>query len=235
MVTLILFAVFNQINFFVGLVFGGIGLAVDIFLIKSLKSLLRKMGILKPAQENKPTDSKAPKENYMKKSPLSDVQLLVLGDCYNKKEEDEKLLDAFFLRYLGEMPELKALTEAGKTIDSFSFAVMLQDNVIRCFDKVFKGRIPQPEEEYINFIDEAVDIACGKLIAFLKKLNHSLYGKTALPVAYAVASGLVSPDEDWLYDEILFDATPETDPEGEKTFERIRPMLEAAGCPVENE
>ena len=133
------------------------------------------------------------------------------------------------------MPELKALTEAGKTIDSFSFAVMLQDNVIRCFDKVFKGRIPQPEEEYINFIDEAVDIACGKLIAFLKKLNHSLYGKTALPVAYAVASGLVSPDEDWLYDEILFDATPETDPEGEKTFERIRPMLEAAGCPVENE
>ena len=230
MITLILFAVFSQISFFVGLVFGGIGLAADFFLIKSL---LRKMGILRPAQETKP--SEPPKENYMKKSPLSDVQLLVLGDCYNKKEEDEKLLAAFFLRYLEEMPELKALTEAGKEIDLFSFVAVSQDRVIQCFDKVFEGQIPQPEEEYINLIDRAVDIACGKLIAFLKKLNHSLYGKTALPVAYAVASGLVSPDEDWLYDEILFDATPETDPEGEKTFERIRPMLEAAGCPVENE
>ena len=230
MITLILFAVFSQISFFVGLVFGGIGLAADFFLIKSL---LRKMGILRPAQETKP--SEPPKENYMKKSPLSDVQLLVLGDCYNKKEEDEKLLAAFFLRYLEEMPELKALTEAGKEIDLFSFVAVSQDRVIQCFDKVFEGQIPQPEEEYINLIDRAFDIACGNLIAFLKKLNHSLYGKTAIHVAYAVASGLVSPDEDWLYDELLFDATPETDPEGEKMFERIRPMLEAAGCPVDNE
>ena len=230
MITLILFAVFSQISFFVGLVFGGIGLAADFFLIKSL---LRKMGILRPAQETKP--SEPPKENYMKKSPLSDVQLLVLGDCYNKKEEDEKLLAAFFLRYLEEMPELKALTEAGKEIDLFSFVAVSQDRVIQCFDTVFEGQIPQPEEEYINLIDRAFDIACGNLIAFLKKLNHSLYGKTAIHVAYAVASGLVSPDEDWLYDELLFDATPETDPEEEKTFERIRPMLEAAGCPVDNE
>lgn len=230
MITLILFAVFSQISFFVGLVFGGIGLAADFFLIKSL---LRKMGILRPAQETKP--SEPPKENYMKKSPLSDVQLLVLGDCYNKKEEDEKLLAAFFLRYLEEMPELKALTEAGKEIDLFSFVAVSQDRVIQCFDKVFEGQIPQPEEEYINLIDRAFDIACGNLIAFLKKLNHSLYGKTAIHVAYAVASGYVSPDENWLYDELLFDATPETDPEGEKMFERIRPMLEAAGCPVDNE
>ena len=232
MITLILFAVFSQISFFVGLVFGGIGLAADFFLIKSL---LRKMGILKPAQESKSTDSKAPEEEYIKKSPLSDAQLLLLGDYYNKREEDSALLDAFFLCYLEEMPELKALTEAGKTIDLFSIVVVSQDKVIRYFDKIFEGQIPQPKEKYINFIDEAFDIACGNLIAFLKKLNHSLYGKTAIHVAYAVASGLVSPDEDWLYDELLFDATPETDPEGEKMFERIRPMLEAAGCPVENE
>ena len=232
MITLILFAVFSQISFFVGLVFGGIGLAADFFLIKSL---LRKMGILKPAQESKSTDSKAPEEEYVKKSPLSDVQLLVLGDCYNKREEDVDLLRAFFLRYLKEMPELKALTEAGKTIDLFSIVVVSQDKVIRYFDKIFEGQIPQPKEKYINFIDEAFDIACGNLIAFLKKLNHSLYGKTAIHIAYAVASGYVSPDEDWLYQESLFDETPETDPEGEKMFERIRPMLEAAGCPVDNE
>lgn len=229
MVTLLLFAVFNQINFFVGLVFGGIGLAVDIFLIKSL---LRKMGILRPAQESKPLDSEAPEE-YIKKSPLSDVQLLVLGDCYNKREEDENLLAAFFLRYLEEMPELKALTEAGKEIDLFTFAVALDRQVIRWFDEIFKGRIPQPEEEYINFIDEAVDIACGNLIALLKKLNHSLYGKAATHVALAVACGDVSPDEDWLYDESLFSETPETDPEGERMLENIRPMLEAAGFPAD--
>ena len=232
MITLILFAVFSQISFFVGLVFGGIGLAADFFLIKSL---LRKMGILKPAQESKSTDSKAPEEEYVKKSPLSDVQLLLLGDYYNKREEDSALLDAFFLCYLEEMPELKALAEAGKTIDLFSIVVVSQDKVIRYFDKIFKGQIPQPKEKYINFIDEAFDIACGNLIAFLKKLNHSLYGKTAIHIAYAVASGYVSLDEDWLYQESLFDETPETDPEGEKTFERIRPMLEAAGCPVDNE
>ena len=230
MVTLILFAVFNQINFFVGLVFGGIGLAVDIFLIKSL---LRKMGILRPAQESKPLDSEAPKENYIKKSPLSDVQLLVLGDCYNKREENENLLAAFFLRYLEEMPELKALTEAGKEIDLFTFDVVLERQAIRRFDEIFKGRMPQAEEEYINFIDEAFDIACGNLIVFLKKLNHSLYGKAALHVAYAVASGDVSPDEDWLYDESLFGETPETDPEGERMLENIRPMLEAAGFPAD--
>ena len=232
MITLILFAVFSQISFFVGLMFGGIGLAADFFLIKSL---LRKMGILKPAQESKSTDSKAPEEEYIKKSPLSDAQLLLLGDYYNKREEDSSLLDAFFLCYLEEMPELKALTEAGKTIDLFSFVVVSQNKVIRYFDKIFEGQIPQPKEKYINFIDEAFDIACGNLIAFLKKLNHSLYGKTAIHIAYAVASGYVSPDESWLYQESLFDETPETDPEGEKMFERIRPMLEAAGCPVNNE
>ena len=232
MVTLLLFAVFNQINFFVGLVFGGIGLAADIFLIKFL---LRKIGILKPAQESKSTDSKAPEEEYVKKSPLSDAQLLLLGDCYNEREEDKNLLGAFFLRYLEEMPELKALTEAGKEIDLLSFATPLKGKVIRCFDEVFQGQIPQPEEAYISIIDGVADIACGKLIAFLKKLNHSLYGKADTYVALAVTYGYVLPDEDWLYDEILFDATPETDPEGEKTFERIRPMLEAAGCPVENE
>ena len=232
MVTLILFAVFSQINFFVGLVFGGIGLAADFFLIKSL---LRKMGILKPAQESKSTDSKAPEEEYVKKSPLSDAQLLLLGDCYNEREEDKNLLGAFFLRYLEEMPELKALTEAGKEIDLFTFAVLLKDKVILCFDEVFEGQIHQPMEAYISVIDGVADIACGNLFAFLKKLNHALYGKTALEVAYAVTYGYVKPDEDWLYQESLFDETPETDPEGEKTFERIRPMLEAAGCQLENE
>lgn len=228
MVTLILFVVFSQINFFAGLVFGGIGLAADVFLIKSL---LRKMVILRPAQESKP--SEAPKENYVKKSPLSDVQLLVLGDCYNKRDEDENLLIAFFLRYLEEMPELKALTEAGKEIDLFTFAVALDRQVIHWFDEIFKGRIPQPEEEHIHYIDEAVDGACGKLVAFLKKLNHALYGKAAMHVAVAVACGGVSPDEDWLYDESLFGETPETDPEGERMLENIRPMLEAAGFPAD--
>ena len=54
-------------------------------------------------------------------------------------------------------------------------------------------------------------------------------------VVYAVTYGYVKPDEDWLYQESLFDETPETDPEGEKTFERIRPMLEASDCQLENE
>ena len=56
-----------------------------------------------------------------------------------------------------------------------------------------------------------------------------------LQVAYAVTYGYVKPDEDWLYQESLFDETPETDPEGEKAFERIRPMLEASDCQLENE
>lgn len=74
MITLILFAVFSQISFFVGLVFGGIGLAADFSLIKSL---LRKMGILRPAQETKP--SEPPKENYMKKSPLTTLSATKTG------------------------------------------------------------------------------------------------------------------------------------------------------------
>ena len=56
-----------------------------------------------------------------------------------------------------------------------------------------------------------------------------------LQVAYAVTYGYVKPDEDWLYQESLFDETPETDPEGEKTPEKIRPLLEAASYPVGNE
>ena len=66
MFTLILFAVFNQINFFVGLVFGGIGLAVDIFLIKSLLSLFQNPGTPRSTQKSNPA------EEYIKKSPLEE-------------------------------------------------------------------------------------------------------------------------------------------------------------------
>ena len=71
----------------------------------------------------------------------------------------------------------------------------------------------------------------------LQKKGSVLYACThiVLQVAYAVTYGYVKPDEDWLYQESLFDETPETDLEGEKTFERIRPMLEASGCQLENE
>ena len=56
-----------------------------------------------------------------------------------------------------------------------------------------------------------------------------------IKLLYAITYEYVGLDEEWLYDEMLFNETSETDPDGKKMLENIRPMLEAAGYPFDDE
>lgn len=233
MVTIIMFLIFSKANFFLAILMIGGGVAADIFLFRRCKPMLQEKGILPTADKNKTIGVAPSKEEYIKKTPLTDPELLVLADRYNNYAEDEGAFDFFFSYYVEHMPNIKALTANGEEVDS-TLAIIMAIRAKTVFDEVFHGHIDNPMDS-LNFIDGALDITCGTLFTFAGKLNHCLFGLTARYIAQAVTLSYVDPSEDWLYDKAFFSETPETDPEGKKMVENIRPMLEAAGFPLEDE
>lgn len=230
MVTIIMFLIFSKANFFLASLMIGGGVVADIFIYRFLvKPMLQKKGILASKEEARDTDGS--EEEYIKKCPLTDVDLLLLAERYNNYTEDE--FTFFFTYYVQRLPNIQAILGNGEKIDRV-LPILMSTRAKVALDGVFNGRIDNPEK-CLRFIDEALDITCRALFVFVGKLNHCLYGLLAEHISVALISDCVDPNEAWLYDKLLYNETPETDPNGKKMVENIRPMLEAAGYQIKDE
>ena len=230
MVTIIMFLIFSNVNFFLALLMIGGGVVADIFLFRRFKPMLQEKGWLPSEKKSEPCDLGS-SEEYIKKCPLTDIDLLLLAKRYNNYAEDE--FTFFFTYYVQSLPNIQAILGNGEKIDRV-LPILMSTRAKVALDEVFNGRIDNPEK-CLRFIDEALDITCRALFVFVGKLNHCLYGLLAEHISVALISDCVDPNEEWLYDKLLYNETPESDPEGKKMLENIRPMLEAAGYHLEDE
>ncbi len=232
MVTIIMFLIFSKASFFIAVLMIGGGVAADIFLFRRFKPMLQEKGWLSSAKKSEPIDLHSAEE-YIKKCPLTDVDLLLLAERYNNYAEDEDEFTFFFTYYVQRLPNIQAILGNGEKVDRV-LPIIMSIRAKATLDEVFDGRIDNPEN-YLRFIDEALDTTCRALFVFAVKLNHCLYGLFAEHIARVLISGCVDPNEEWLYDKLLYNETPESDPEGKKMLENIRPMLEASGYLLEDE
>ena len=149
------------------------------------------------------------------------------SEAYGKawwSDNKEGALTNYYIDYLESLPNIKEAKKEKCFIDTRILGSLMANVALKAENEYYEeDSNPHSDGNHKGYVN-AFDESKNDILYFVKRLNHSFYGRVAKIVMQTIANGKANVDDKWLYDKELFKIEPnETD---EALYKRVKEYID---------